>query len=38
MGTPVDYGHKNYNYYGAYLKKKYGGKRVFKIIVDAGFT
>ncbi|MDF3077376.1 MAG: hypothetical protein K0S09_1265 [Sphingobacteriaceae bacterium] len=38
MGTPVDFGHKNYNYYGAYLRKKYDGKRVFKIIVDAGFT
>ncbi len=38
MGTPVDYGQKGYNFYGAYLKKKYGGKRVFKIIVDAGFT
>jgi uncharacterized protein len=38
LGTPVDFGHKNYNYYGAYLRKKYEGKRVFKIIVDAGFT
>lgn len=38
MGTPVDFGHKNYNYYGAYLRKKYDGKRVFKIIADAGFT
>ncbi len=34
----VDYGHKCYNYYGAYLKKKYEGKRVFKIVVDGGFT
>lgn len=38
MGTPVDFGHKNYNYYGAYLRNKYEGKRVFKIIVDANFT
>ncbi|MXV17875.1 TIGR01212 family radical SAM protein [Hufsiella ginkgonis] len=38
MGTPLDYGHKPYNYYGAYLRKKYDGKRVFKIIVDGGFT
>ena len=38
MGTPVDFGFKNYNYYGAYLRKKYDGKRVFKIIVDGGFT
>ena len=38
MGTPVDFGQKNYNFYGAYLKKKFDGKRVFKIIVDGGFT
>lgn len=38
MGTPVDFGIKNYNYYGAYLKKKYAGRRVFKITADAGFT
>jgi uncharacterized protein len=38
LGTPVDFGFKNYNYYGAYLRQKYNGKRVFKIIVDAGFT
>lgn len=38
MGTPVDFGQKNYNYYGAYLRNKYNGKRVFKIIADAGFT
>ncbi|WP_170827291.1 TIGR01212 family radical SAM protein [Arcticibacter eurypsychrophilus] len=34
----VDNGYKNYNSYGAYLKKKYEGQRVFKIIVDGGFT
>ncbi len=38
LGSPVDFGHKTYNYYGAYLRKKYDGKRVFKIIADAGFT
>lgn len=34
----IDFGYKAYNNYGAYLKKKYEGKRVFKIIVDGGFT
>ncbi len=29
---------KGYNYYGAYLKRKYHGQRVFKVIVDGGFT
>ncbi|WP_256009275.1 TIGR01212 family radical SAM protein [Desertivirga xinjiangensis] len=38
MGTPVDFGQRSYNHYGAYLKNKYDGKRVFKIIVDGGFT
>ena len=38
MGTPLDYGYKNYNHYGAYLKNKYDGQRVYKIIADAGFT
>lgn len=32
------YGEKNYNYYSAYLRKKYHGKRVYKVIVDGGFT
>jgi uncharacterized protein len=32
------FGEKNYNYYGAYLKNKYDGQRVFKVIVDGGFT
>lgn len=27
-----------YNAYGPWLRRHYGGKRVFKIIVDAGFT
>jgi len=33
-----EFGEKNYNYYSAYLRKKYNGKRVYKVIVDAGFT
>lgn len=32
------FGEKNYNYYSAYLRDKYQGKRVYKVIVDAGFT
>ena len=32
------YGEKNYNYYSAYLREKYHGKRVYKVIVDGGFT
>ena len=32
------YGEKNYNYYSAYLREKYNGKRVYKVIVDGGFT
>lgn len=27
-----------YNAYGPWLRQKFGGKRVFKVIVDAGFT
>lgn len=34
----IDFGYKTYNNYGAYLKNKYKGQRVFKIIVDGGFT
>ena len=29
---------KRYNAYGPWLREKFGGKRVFKVIVDAGFT
>ena len=29
---------EGYNKYGPYLKKKFDGKKVFKVIVDAGFT
>lgn len=36
--TPVREGFKNYNNYGAWLKDKYKGHRVFKVIVDGGFT
>ena len=38
MGTLLDIGQKPYNHYGAYLRAKYDGKRVFKIIVDGQFT
>ena len=38
MSTLLDSGQKPYNHYGAYLRKKYNGKRVFKIIVDGHFT
>jgi len=29
---------KGYNNYGPWLKEKYKGHRVFKVIVDGGFT
>lgn len=38
MGTLVDLGIKGYNNYGTYLKDKYDGQKVFKVIVDGGFT
>ena len=38
MGTLLDSGQKPYKHYGAYLREKYDGKRVFKIIVDGHFT
>ncbi len=38
MEKQLSYGEKNYNYYSAYLKNKYDGKRVYKVIVDGGFT
>jgi len=31
-------GVRTYNNYGAWLRKKYNGQRVFKVIVDGGFT
>ncbi|PST81959.1 TIGR01212 family radical SAM protein [Pedobacter yulinensis] len=38
MGTLIDQGIKGYNNYGTYLRQKYQGQRVFKVIVDGGFT
>jgi len=38
MSTLLDSGKKPYNHYGAYLREKYNGTRVFKIIVDGHFT
>lgn len=38
MGTLLDKGVKPYNHYGAYLKEKYQGRKVFKVIVDGNFT
>lgn len=38
MATGLDFGIKGYNNYGAYLRKKYNRQRVFKVIVDGGFT
>jgi radical SAM protein (TIGR01212 family) len=36
--APLEQGFKGYNNYGAWLRKKYEGQRVFKVIVDGGFT
>jgi len=38
MKKNLAFGEKNYNYYGAYLKQKFNGQKVYKVIVDAGFT
>lgn len=38
MATLIDSGIKPYKHYGAYLKQKYAGQRVFKVIVDGHFT
>ena len=41
MGTAelaFNSGLRTYNNYGAWLRKKYNGQRVFKVIVDGGFT
>ncbi|WP_353138211.1 TIGR01212 family radical SAM protein [Pseudopedobacter sp.] len=38
MEKSLAFGEKNYNYYGAYLKDKFDGKKVYKVIVDGGFT
>jgi radical SAM superfamily enzyme len=29
---------KGYRNYGSYLREQFGGQRVFKVIIDAGFT
>jgi radical SAM protein (TIGR01212 family) len=36
--SPLDQGPKGYNAYGPWLLERFGGRRVFKVIVDAGFT
>ncbi|MBP3942519.1 TIGR01212 family radical SAM protein [Sphingobacteriaceae bacterium WQ 2009] len=38
MGTLLDIGQKPYKHYGAFLKEKYNGQRVYKVIVDGNFT
>lgn len=38
MEKSLAFGEKNYNYYSAYLKRKYDGQKVYKVIVDGGFT
>lgn len=38
MSTALDSDVQGYKKYGTYLRKKYNGQRVFKVIVDGGFT
>lgn len=38
MSTSAGAESRNYNAYGAWLRREYGGRRVFKVIVDAGFS
>lgn len=38
MGPDSEPPAKGYRSYGTWLREKFGGKRVFKVIVDAGFT
>jgi radical SAM protein (TIGR01212 family) len=38
MGSEPRHPLKGYRNYGTYLREQYGGQRVFKVIVDAGFT
>ena len=38
MITTPDLETKGYNNYGAHLRKKYNGQRVYKVIVDVGFS
>lgn len=38
MSTTLDLGFKGYKNYGTYLREKYNGQRVYKVIVDGGFS
>ncbi len=38
MGSPGHPPSKGYNSYGVYLREKFAGQRVFKVIVDAGLS
>ncbi len=38
MKPAADHGAKPYRNYGAWLREKFDGRRVFKVIVDAGFS
>lgn len=38
MSTPATADPRGYNAYGPWLRRKYGGKRVFKVIIDAGLS
>jgi len=38
MGSSSQHPLKGYNNYGVYLREKFAGRRVFKVIVDAGFS
>ena len=38
MGTSGTAERKGYNNYGTFLREKYNGQKVYKIIVDAGFS
>jgi radical SAM protein (TIGR01212 family) len=38
MGSPGHSSRKGYNAYGGYLRGKFAGQRVFKVIVDAGLS
>lgn len=38
MTFPTDHGQHAYRAYGPWLRSKFAGQRVFKVIVDAGFT
>ena len=38
MDQPPTVGNKGYNAYGPWLRAKFGGKHVYKVIVDAGLS